>query len=437
MALNWIKGRTDTAFHHSEKLSPILATKRQVDTDWHSFCKDVIPPCHLNPWLFNGHLQTFAAFFDNANSDIPIYYKRWIFQQEIELFRGEFAIDFVVGPNNDHEDNLPSHTTQFTEEEFSNIGSLDSKPMLIVMHGVSGGSHELYLRRTLAAFAQHGNEWEFCVVNSRGCAHSKLTSGLLYNARSTWDLRQTVKWIRKTFPKRPLFGLGFSMGANILTHYLAEEGAACPLNAAVVVSNPWNLVELRNHLESSIFMRQVYSRGITSALRKYMYRHVDQISTNPGFDPNDIPKIQYLYQFDRTIQTCIWHYPNESIYYREASSVAPLLDVKIPVLILNAEDDPLSPYAGLPFKEAKENPFVTLVTTSRGGHLGWFQADGSRWFVEAVYNMLQGYWENVELKHLEEGDTVEVKEVEHRPNRFCYKCGRWCKSSIEEEYAKS
>jgi hypothetical protein len=61
-------------------------------------------------------------------------------------------------------------------------------------------------------------EWAACVVNSRGCAMHKITSNVLYNARATWDCRQTVKWLRKTFPNRPLYGIGYSLGANILTN---------------------------------------------------------------------------------------------------------------------------------------------------------------------------------------------------------------------------
>lgn len=44
----------------------------------------------------------------------------------------------------------------------------------------------------------------------------------------------------------------------------------------------------------------------------------------------------------------------------------------------------LSPQIGLPIEEAKANPNVVLVVTSFGGHLGWFQQDGSRWFIQAV-----------------------------------------------------
>lgn len=56
------------------------------------------------------------------------------------------------------------------------------------------------------------------MVNSRGCAKSAVTSTILYNARATWDIRQVVKWLRKTFPNRPLFAIGYSLGGNILTN---------------------------------------------------------------------------------------------------------------------------------------------------------------------------------------------------------------------------
>ena len=47
---------------------------------------------------------------------------------------------------------------------------------------------------------------------------SKITSGVLYNARATWDVRQLVTWAREKWPRRKLFGCGFSLGANILVN---------------------------------------------------------------------------------------------------------------------------------------------------------------------------------------------------------------------------
>jgi predicted alpha/beta-fold hydrolase len=90
--------------------------------------------------------------------------------------------------------------------------------MLIVLHGLSGGSHEVYLRHAVGPLVLGEGNWEACVVNSRGCANSQVTSGVLFNGRATWDVRQVVEWARETFPNRPLFGLGFSLGANIITN---------------------------------------------------------------------------------------------------------------------------------------------------------------------------------------------------------------------------
>lgn len=38
-------------------------------------------------------------------------------------------------------------------------------------------------------------------------------------------------FIAKTFPKAPLLGLGFSLGANVLVKYLAEEGSESRLQS--------------------------------------------------------------------------------------------------------------------------------------------------------------------------------------------------------------
>lgn len=178
-----------------------------------SMCKAATPTCRLNPFLFNGHLQTFWTAVKEA--DISIFYKRHIFEQEDPSFAGTFAVDFVSKPNEEANDpSLPHRTTYYTQSEYEKMGSYDERPMVVILHGLAGGSDEIYLRSVLKPLID--DEWEACVVNSRGCAMSRITTGLLYNARATWDCRQTVKWLRKTFPNRPLFGLGFSLGANIM-----------------------------------------------------------------------------------------------------------------------------------------------------------------------------------------------------------------------------
>jgi Predicted hydrolase of the alpha/beta-hydrolase fold len=232
---SWLLPGGRVSFHHSQdnqllltKKSDDAAVKKQISLA--GLCHAVTPStCQLNPLLFNGHLQT--AYTVVKSVDVPIYYKRTILEADNAVYSGHFAVDFVVEPFETPADpevidaarkytlpsGLPPRTAFFTAEELAALPSTDSKPMLVMLHGLSGGSHELYLRHVVAPLAA-SRRWEICVVNSRGCAQTKITSGVLYNARATWDVRQAVKWLRKAFPNRPLFGIGFSLGANILAN---------------------------------------------------------------------------------------------------------------------------------------------------------------------------------------------------------------------------
>lgn len=210
----WLFGYASTSFYHSPDPIEFETIPDRKRTNLAELCQAVTPICRLNPFLFNGHLQTFWTAV--KSKDIPIYYKRKTFEAEDAAFAGTFAVDFVVAPYQETDESLPPRTTYYNPLELDELGGMDTKPMLITLHGLSGGSHEIYLRSVLEPVLHDG--WEACVINSRGCAKSPITKGVLYNARATWDIRQVVKWLRKKFPYRPLFGIGYSLGACILVN---------------------------------------------------------------------------------------------------------------------------------------------------------------------------------------------------------------------------
>ncbi|KAL9601863.1 MAG: hypothetical protein Q9219_002215 [cf. Caloplaca sp. 3 TL-2023] len=120
--------------------------------------------------------------------DPLVYYKRKVFNAEDPAFAGTFAVDFVVQPHADIDPALPPRTAAFNTSEWKKFGGEDGKPMLLTLHGLTGGSQEAYLRYLLKSLFDTG--WEACVVNARGCAQSTLSSDFLFNARATWDIRQ-------------------------------------------------------------------------------------------------------------------------------------------------------------------------------------------------------------------------------------------------------
>ena len=403
------------------------------------------PSSSLNPVFsflpfLSGHLHTLRTVLPwQSEPPTTFYYGRRVFEQLDPRFKGTFAVDFVIdqdkffshdsgekrvsGDGRKKDDGktdrqgtllLPSRTRCLTTAECRRMdeksdSNNDDRPMLVVLHGLSGGSHELYLRYTIGKILasssssssppppspadpermtdgdEQQSKWEICVINSRGCAESPVTTSVLYNARATWDLRQAVEWLRQRFPRRPLFALGFSLGANILTNYLGEEGEACHFKAAMLISNPWNLEVGSLALQRSWMGLHGYSRAMGASLRKLVEKNEEQISKNFRIDVNRIRRrCKFLHEFDRAVQCPSWGYPTEGAYYRDASSTDAIAAIKIPFLALHATDDPIAVDEALPRQEFEQTQYGVLCTTSIGGHLGWFQFGGDRWFANVV-----------------------------------------------------
>jgi predicted alpha/beta-fold hydrolase len=343
--LSWMLGHAKTSYTHHDKCIP-LKTKSGQSTTLPNLAASSIPPCCLNPFLFNGHLQTMYTAIKDPGP--PIHYKRKIFQSTHSVYPGQFAVDFVVSKEAGEaassvaavkDVELPERTTNFEVEEWDAIGSSDTTPMLIALHGLSGGSHEVYLRETLAPLTASG--WAACVVNGRGCALSRITTPQLFNSRSTWDVRQLIQTLTQLFPNRPLYAVGFSLGANILTNYVGEEGNHCILRAAVACSNPWNLEICNTELQRTWLGLEVYAATMGGNLKKLFARHREQILKNGDVDEEKVKRCKYIFEFDRHVQCPTWGYPTEGAYYRDAQSVDALLGVRIPFLGINAEDDPV------------------------------------------------------------------------------------------------
>lgn len=120
-------------------------------------------------------------------------------------------------------------------------------------------------------------------------------------------------------------------------------------------------------------------------MRSVFETHKDQIlSSNREVDEERIRSGKYLYEFDRDLQCPLWGFDSHEAYYREASSCHNVHGIHIPLLALHAQDDPIIGIEAVPFDEIKMNPFVTLCLTSQGGHLGWFEISGGRWYARAV-----------------------------------------------------
>lgn len=120
------------------------------------------------------------------------------------------------------------------------------------------GSQASYVRSLLSitskSRSQGGLGYRGIVINSRGCKSTPVVQNTKYrsyiklaggnvplrtpqiSAGSADDLRSALLYIRTLYPDAPLFAVGFSLGATVLTKYLGEERADSEIQAGCVVA---------------------------------------------------------------------------------------------------------------------------------------------------------------------------------------------------------
>lgn len=116
------------------------------------------------------------------------------------------------------------------------------------------------------------------------------------------------------------------------------------------------------------------------------HRHMNILKKSGKIDPKEIMSATSIREFDNACTRKMFDYASVDQYYDDASSFRFIKDVQVPLLCLNALDDPIANPACIPYKEIEANPNVVLATTEEGGHLGWFENTNNptRWMIKPL-----------------------------------------------------
>ncbi|CAL5218897.1 g638 [Coccomyxa viridis] len=338
-------------------------------------CPLLQKPFAPTPWAFNGHAQTLLSvgrqFWRDAN------YRR---QALVTPDGGLIALDWYHGS-----DTLP-HLAE-------------SAPVLMVFHGLTGGSREGYCKAICAAALQKG--WRAAVLNYRGCAGLPLTNSRTYSAAFTDDAHFAVEEIQRRFPDAPLFAAGYSLGSLILTKYLAEAdtgkwvGEGSGITCAAMVSGPGCMSTAAENLHRPWTAGYLYNLVLAFRLRDYCKEHEHHINAHSAVE--DIKKTATLSQIDEAIICKIFGYSSTEEYYRDGSSQHYIPHITTPALFLCAEDDPF--LGRLPVEECSANPNTILAVTARGGHVAFIDGlwpFGKAWMDSVVVDFFSACHHNRE-----------------------------------------
>lgn len=287
-------------------------------------------------------------------------------------------------------------------------GRSASSPLVVLFPGLTGTARDSYVLSMVAALKRIGAR--VLVVPGRGNDDSKLGApprDHLYNARATGDQHAVLQHARREFPAAPLFAIGFSLGANVLTNCLADHPGL--VDGAMAISSPWDLarssasVLQRSWLYSFAFGRALtaYATRNWDALRSlYTVRllkgtelsHSHQARTGETEAPlRDIllRRSVSVLEFDAAVTCKVAGYPSPEAYYRDASSHTRVAQIDVPFLALSALDDPCVESRGMPLDAGSEH--CAFVLTHCGGHLGFLQR-GWQWRSTSYADQLACEW---------------------------------------------
>src|SRR5207244_3920211 len=100
-------------------------------------------------------------------------------------------------------------------------------------------------------------------------------------------------------------------------------------------------------------------------------RKLDQY---PGlFDSEKLEKARTIEDFDDAVTGPIHGFAGSHDYYERSSSISFLSEIRVPTLLLSAEDDPFLPSSVLTRAReiARANPSLVVHFTPAGGHVGF------------------------------------------------------------------
>ncbi|ABN67982.2 predicted protein [Scheffersomyces stipitis CBS 6054] len=457
--LGWIRSKVDNYV----PIKPIKFRSKNGDSSstLPDIIKSKVPELaqdssfYINPLLSSGHTQTAYTALNKFEHVDQIHYKRVILNVENKTYNVDgddihydrwegtstIALDYVqpssLFPDVNHEQYKPAHqirdlpprTEYLDPSKEQELLADNSKPLLIALHGLSGGSYESYIRAILGTISEEPYNFDAMVLNSRGCANHTITSPQLYNGIWTNDLRYLInEHIKRKWPNKRIFLIGFSLGGAILANYLGQEASTVYHNikGATIVGTPWDFPDSSRHLRDSIIGYNVYSPTMCQSLLKLLDAHDENLKDDPiisDFRENpDKYSVTKLKEFDHYFTSRMFGLNTAEAYYRHASPVQRLHNVRVPVVILSSKDDPITGNRTLPISEVSMNPYTTLITTTTGGHLGWFTINGGRWYpgpISKLISELDNNWE-VDPESIDDKDLPFDERKSFKHDRLVY-----------------
>jgi predicted alpha/beta-fold hydrolase len=305
------------------------------------------------PLVSNPHWLTILANFWPRNLDMRPY------PEENRLFRTEPNVQVLV-------------------QSQRPVG--DSRGQLVLVHGLEGSGEAGYMRTMAKAALDAG----FAVnrFNIRTCGGTASLAKTLYHAGLTSDLHFVLNQMRDE-GRTPVHLVGYSLGGNMVLKLAGELGdEAAPLIQSIcAISTPIDLAACARTLAKR--SNRIYERRFLKRMRA-------RVVETGRFTAEQVRVARTIWEFDDLLTGPSFGFRGAEHYYETQSAQQFLDRIRVPVLLIQAQDDIFIPFEIFQHPAVKGNPFVRLHVTEHGGHLGFLSRTKPRfWLDRAVLEWIE------------------------------------------------
>jgi predicted alpha/beta-fold hydrolase len=313
-----------------------------------------ILPCHPPFWASTGHLQTILGH---------------LLPSPVLLESGQ-------------ELSIPLEHERESINSTYYMGS--TSVAVYLFHGLGGSAEASYMQRTAMVARSFG--YHVFINNHRGCGKGLGLASEPYHSGRAEDLSRVIEFGKQMLPNHYHVAIGFSLSANALLLLSAGIRATVLPDASIAVNGPIHLDHASIKLTQGL--NRIYDKTYVLELTNY-------IKENRPADLSKLEGVKTLRDFDEAFTAVVGGFLSRDDYYETCSAKKYLKDIRIPTVLITAEDDP---FVGVEdYKQAELSPSTILHIEQHGGHMGYLNQNGfgfERWLDSALKKYLQAFGGN-------------------------------------------
>ena len=247
-------------------------------------------------------------------------------------------------------------------------------PLLAIVHGLEGSCDSNYVLGIAEKAYQRG--FHVVRLNQRNCGDSEKLTPTLYNSGMSADYRSVLEQLAEGDGFTQIFFAGYSMGGNLVTKMAGELENAAPqaLRGICAICPALDLASCADALNKreNYFYQRHFVKGL-------MARYSRKAALFPKIYASDgFGQVRSVREFDDAITAPCFGYRDAQEYYETASARSVVGNVRVPMLMITAQDDPFVPYESFLAALVADNPAIQFVAPEHGGHCSFISKHGGR-----------------------------------------------------------